>query len=371
MLKGPQPHQYLECLIPYQNNKAKVDNEAGKIRLCYNEGAFGPSPKAMAAAHEAVARIHIYPDMGHACLRAALAARYKLDPARISCGAGSDDLIGLLARAYASKGDEVLYSEYGFTMFPVAAKIVGAIPVTAPEKDMRADVGALLKAVTPKTRILFLANPNNPTGSWLKREEINELLRHLREDILFVYDAAYADYMDEDGYSDGLEWAGENSRTVALRTFSKIHGLASLRIGWGYASHKVTEALNRIRNPFNISGPAEVAAIASLQDVDFIAACRAHTLIWREKLYNELVALGFKAYPSKGNFVMSQLESEAEAGKLKKYLSENGILVRSMISYNLPDCLRYSVGREEEMKALFAVLRNYQSVKNARQKATI
>src|ERR1043166_316202 len=282
-MPGPQPHPYLESLVPYQNNKAKVDDEAGKIRLCYNEGAFGPSPKAMEAFRAVANRIHIYPDMGHARLRAALAARYKLDAARITCGAGSDDLIGLLARAYASKGDEVLYNEYGFTMFPVAAKCVGAIPVTAPEINMRADISALLKAVTSKTRIMFLANPNNPTGSWLTRQEINDLLKHLRDDILFVYDAAYADYMDEKDYSDGLEWVGENSRVVALRTFSKIHGLASLRIGWGYASHKVTEALNRIRNPFNISGAAEAAAIASLADVDFIAACRAHTILWRGK----------------------------------------------------------------------------------------
>jgi histidinol-phosphate aminotransferase len=363
----PQPHKYLDTLVPYQNNAGKVDDDGNcKIRLCYNEGAFGPSPKAIEAYRAAAGRLHTYPDMGYVHLRQALADHHNLDPARISCGAGSDDIISVLTRAYVREGDEVVYSQYGFSMYKIAAKTVGATPVAVPEIDMRTDLSAMLKAVTPRTRMVCLANPNNPTGSWLTREEITQFLRQLPPNILFLYDTAYADYMDEDDYSDGLEWAAEDSRVCVVRTFSKIHGLAGLRVGWAYSSTKISEALNRLRNPFNVSIAAEAAAIAALEDKEFIQKCREHTLLWRERLYSELISLGVKAWPSKGNFVLARMTSAEQAQKLIKYLCGYNLLIRPMPVYGLNDHIRISVGREHEMQALFTALRNFEDFKNAK-----
>ncbi|MBI3419057.1 MAG: histidinol-phosphate transaminase [Proteobacteria bacterium] len=354
-----QPLLFLEAITPYQSSVNKVEDRGGKIRLCYNEGAFGPSPRAIEAVRFSASTQHRYPDMGYARLRQALADRYNLDPLRIVCGAGSDDLIGLLVHAFMREGDEAVCSQYGFAMYPVAAKSVGAKPVMALEKEMRTDLKAMLAAVTRRTKMVFLANPNNPTGSWVARNEMNEFLRELPPHILVVYDAAYADYMEEEDYSDGFEWVGAEGRVCALRTFSKIHGLGGMRVGFCYGPKVVADALNRVRNPFNVSMAGEAAAMASLKDQTFIDNCRRHTLMWREKLADHLLAHGFRPYPSRGNFLLVGTHSPEHAQDLFRYLEERNILIRPMAGYGLADCVRISVGLEEEMKALFKVLDEY------------
>jgi histidinol-phosphate aminotransferase len=360
------PH--LSVITPYQSSASRVVDKGGKIRLCYNEGAFGPGPRAIEAMRGAAYTSHCYPDMCYTNLRDKLAERFKLDANRIVCGAGSDDLIGLLAHAFLTAGDEVVLSQYGFSMYAVAAKAVGAKPVMVPEIDFRTDLKAMLKAVTPKTKAVFLANPNNPTGSWLTRSEIAAFLRDLREDILFVYDAAYADYMDEPDYSDGLEWAAADGRVCVLRTFSKIHGLGGMRLGWAYGPDVVIDALNRVRNPFNVSAMVEAAAIASLKDEAFLEKSRTHTIAWREKLYDKLMEIGLHPYPSKGNFILVATNSAEHAKDLFRYLDEKNILTRPMAGYGLPDCIRISIGRDEEMDALFTALNAYKDSDNAQVK---
>ncbi len=355
---------YLDALTPYQGSANKVEDKGAKIRLCYNEGAFGPSPRAVEALRAAAFNQHRYPDMGYDGLRAALAARHRLEAARIVCGAGSDDLIALLTRAFMREGDEAICSQYGFSMYPVAIRVAGGVPVPVPENNFETGLDAMLKAVTPRTKIVFLANPNNPTGSWLRRGAMAAFLHDLPENILVAYDAAYAEYMDDEDYSDGFEWVRDEGRVCVLRTFSKIHGLAGLRVGWCYGSQVIADALNRVRNPFNLALGAEAAALAALRDEAFVESCRAHTIIWREKLFDHLMQCGFHPYPSKGNFVLAGLHSAAHVKDLLKFLEERDILIRPMGGYGLPDCVRISVGREEEMKALFKALNEFTGTQN-------
>jgi histidinol-phosphate aminotransferase len=291
-------------------------------------------------------------------LRNAIAKRFNLDANRLMFGAGSDDLILLLLHAFVQPDDEIIASQYAFSMYAVAARAVGAKAVMVPEKDLQPDLDAMLKAVTPRTRIVFIANPNNPTGSWLTRTQINQFLRELPQDIMFVYDAAYVDYMDDADYSDGFEWAEEDGRVCVLRTFSKVHGLGGMRIGYAYGPSVVIENINRIRNPFNVSVAGEAAAIASVNDESFLTMNREHNLVWREKLFNELLLIA-KPYPSKANFILTRFASKEQATAMFNHLKANSILVRPMAGYGLPDCLRFTVGQAHEMAALFAVLNTF------------
>lgn len=356
MSHKPTYHSYLHTLSPYSMGSEKLCCDGKVVRLCFNEGAFGPNPKAIAAAQSMLGCAHIYPDHAYKELRSVLAAKNTIDAERIVCGAGSDDLISLIARAFCGAGDEIITTQYGFAMFPVAAKAVGATPVIVPAKNMGADLDAMLAAITPKTRIIFLANPNNPTGTVLALDALHRFINALPPHVLFVYDAAYADYMAAPDYADGLEWVKEDGQVCVLRTFSKIHGLGGMRVGWGYFPGYVVEALNRIRNPFNVSTLAQAAAMASLSDDVFISECRTHTRIWREKLYNELVLLGLKPVPSVTNFVLARFASEMQADAVFHYLKDRKILVRPMGGYGLGDCLRITVGLESEMQALFVAL---------------
>lgn len=358
-MAGPQPLPFLKNITAYQSSANKVEAEHDAIRLCYNESALGPSPHAMEAVKRALPYSHHYPDMGYARLRAALAGYYNLDDSRIICGAGSDDLIGLLVHAFVREGDEVLTSQYSFAMYAACARMVGAKPVLVPEDDLKVDLGAMLKAITPKTKMIFLANPNNPTGFTLSREAVQAFLRDVPPDIMFVYDAAYADYITDAAYSDGFEWVQEDGNVCVLRTFSKIHGLGGMRLGWAYGPRVAIDAMNRVRNPFNVSLPAEAAAIASLNDDAFLNQCREHTVLWREKLRAELESYRVKAYPSTGNFILARFASQEAAQAFFRHLSVHNILTRPMTGYGLPDCVRISVGTEAEMKALFAAFKTF------------
>lgn len=346
---------------PYVPGSSKSDSKARTIKLSSNESAMGASPKAIAAYTEEAQRLHRYPDGGATKLREAIGAVYHLNPDRIVCGAGSDELIALLIQAYAGQGDEVLYSQYGFLMYPISALKVGAVPVKAPEKEYRTDVEALLAAVTERTKIVFVANPNNPTGSYISRDELMHLRRHLPEDVLLVIDSAYAEFVDKADYTAGEDIVDFGENTVMTRTFSKIYGLASLRIGWAYCPASIADILNRVRGPFNVSAQAIIAGEAAVQDIDFTAAAKQHNDTWLPWLEKEIQALGLKIFPSVANFVLVEFPAtpEKNAVAANHFLRQQGVVVREMSSYDLPQCLRVTVGKEEENKAFISALQAF------------
>lgn len=357
---GPTPKPGILDISPYVGGEAKADAER-VIRLASNEGALGPSPKAMAAYRALAHELHRYPDGGATELRAALGRHYGLDPNRIVCGDGSDELISLLVKSYAGPGDEVLYSAHGFLMYPIAAKAAGATPVAAPETDLKADVDALLAKVSDRTRIVFLANPNNPTGSYLSVEEVERLQSGLPDDVLLVLDAAYAEYIALNDYSAGVELVERTSNVVMTRTFSKIFGLGAMRLGWAYCPAAIADVLNRVRGPFNVNAPALAAGLAALEDVDFTSAARTHNDIWRPWTTDRLTELGLKVHPSVGNFVLVDFAGLAgkEAEEARQFLKARGVLIRQMGAYGLPSCLRITIGTEPEMRALVDALAAY------------
>ncbi|MGQ0662207.1 MAG: histidinol-phosphate transaminase [Pseudomonadota bacterium] len=353
-MTAPIPRPGIMSIEPYVPGRSTLPGQAKTIKLSSNEGALGPSPRALAAYTAAAAEIHRYPDGSCADLRAAIGKRFGLDPERIVCGAGSDELIALLARAYAGPGDEVLYSAYGFLMYPTAAHGAGATPVAVPEREYTADVDALLAKAGPRTKICFLANPNNPTGTFLSAADVKLLRSGLPQSVLLVVDAAYAEYVIRNDYSPGIELVDGNDNVVMLRTFSKIFGLAALRLGWAYCPPPVAEVLNRLRGPFNVSAPAQAAGIAALADLAFLDACRSHNDIWRPWLARELAALGLEVIPSVANFVLVEFPATGTKTAVDARLNAAGIIARSVDGYGLPRHLRITIGTEAEMRAAVA-----------------
>lgn len=361
---APAPRPGILDIDPYVGgeSKAVANKQLGRpIRLASNEGPFGPSPAATAAYAALGGEIHRYPDgSGHA-LRTAIGETFGLDPALITCGAGSDELIALLTKAYAGPGDEVLYSRHGFMMYPISAKAAGATPVTAPETNLRTDIDALLAAVTPRTRIVFVANPNNPTGALLSADEIGRLHAGLPSSVVLGLDSAYAEYVEEPGYDAGAALVATASNVVMLRTFSKLYAMAGLRVGWAYGAPGIIDTLNRVRGPFNVGAAAQAASVAALGDRAFVKRSLDHNRTWREWTARELAALGLTVYarqanaPTAGNFLLVGFApGTAEAARLR--LRDDGILVRQMGGYGLPDCLRITIGTEEEMREVVASL---------------
>jgi histidinol-phosphate aminotransferase len=308
---------------------------------------------AVAAYQRAAAELHRYPDGGAAALRTAIGAHHGLDPARIVCGTGSDELFALLAVAYAGVGDEVLYSQHGFLAYPIVARSVGAVPVAAPETDLRTDVDALLAAVSPRTRIVFLANPNNPTGSYLSNGEVGRLIDGLPPEVLLVLDAAYAEYVDRPDYDAGHRWVDSHANVVVTHTFSKIYALGSARLGWAYCPQAIADVLNRVRQPFNVNAPAMAAGIAALADTAHFAASKAHNDRWRPWLADQLTARGLTVHPSVGNFLLVSFRPH-DSEEARLFLKSRGVLVRQMGSYGLPECLRITIGTEAELRQLMA-----------------
>jgi histidinol-phosphate aminotransferase len=339
---------------PYVGGRSEIDGAARVIKLSANESALGPSPAAVAALQATAAGSHRYPDGGVEALREALGARFRLDPARIVCGAGSDELIQLLMRAYAGPGDEVVYSAHGFLMYKLAALGVGAVPVAAPERGLRADVDALLGCLCSRTRMVFIANPNNPTGSYLTAEELARLHAGLPDDVLLVIDAAYAEYARANDYSAGIELVERADNVVMTRTFSKLFGLAALRLGWLYGPAAVVDVLNRLRGPFNVGTPAQVAGIAALEDLGHQERSRAHNDRWLPWLARSLAGLGLTVHPSIANFVLIEFDPDGprNAAAASAWLERDGIIARPMAAYGLPHCLRLSIGLEAENHAV-------------------
>ena len=348
-------------IAPYVGGRASVPGVAAPVKLSSNESALGPSPKALAVYADAARDVSIYPEGSARLLREALGEAYGLDPARIVCGNGSDELITLVANAYLQPGDEVLYSEHAFLVYKIAALANSAVPVVAPEKDRRVDVDALLARITKKTKLVYLANPNNPTGTYLSADEVARLHAGLSPDTILVIDAAYAEYVRRNDYDAGLSLALKYDNVVMTRTFSKIYGLAGLRVGWGFCPKTMADVLNRIRGPFNVSIPAQRAAVAALQDADHIARSVEHNTIWRDWLTAEIRKLGLLVDDSVCNFILIQFPNQP--GKTAKdadlFLSEHGLILRAVSSYGLPNALRMTVGPEQANRDVVAALKDF------------
>jgi histidinol-phosphate aminotransferase len=339
-------------IAPYVGGKDTVDGKAKVSKLSSNEGALGPSPKAMEAYARAAAELHRYPDGGSEKLRAAIGRHHGLDPARIVCGAGSDELLNLLVRAYCGPGDELLYSAHGFLMYALNAKGVGATPVAAPEKNYTTDVDAMLAKLTPRTRMVCLANPNNPTGSYISKDEVRRLHAGLPPDVLLVIDAAYAEYVSRNDYEAGVALVDAAQNVVMCRTFSKIYALGGLRLGWMYGPPAIVDVINRLRQPFNVNAAAQAAGVAALADVAHADASRTNNDIWLPWLAAELAALGLEPLPSVGNFLLVGFGSQARAEAANAHLMNDGLIPRMVHGYGLGDHLRITIGTEDEVRAV-------------------
>lgn len=357
----PQPKKYISGLTPYAQGKSKTGSaNAPKriIKLSSNENPLGPSPQAIAA-FRTMGDLNRYPDGSGIGIRNAIGEVFGLDAARIVIGSGSDELINLLIHAYAGPGDEVLYSEHGFLMYSIYTNSHGATPVTAPESNLTADVDALLAKVTERTKLLFLANPNNPTGTLLAGSEVRRLREKLPEHVILVLDAAYAEYVEDKDYDAGAKMVDATSNTVMLRTFSKIYGLPALRLGWAYASAEIVEVLNRIRSPFNVTSAAMAAGIAAVKDTDYTAYAVKYNARERARLTAAFTSLGLKVTPSAANFLLVHFADEATASAANQHLLGQGVIAREVANYGLPKCLRFTIGTTEDNTVVIEALKGF------------
>lgn len=355
------PRPGIMQISPYVGGDHKIPGVEKPIVLASNENPLGPSPKAIAAYEAAKDDLCRYPEGSSAELRNALAEYHGIDAARIVCANGSDELISMLCRAYAGPGDEVLFSEHGFAMYPISTMTVGATPAVAKEKDLTADVDAFLALANEKTKVCFIANPNNPTGSYLPSEEIVRLREGLPDHTLLVVDAAYAEYVTRNDYTSGIEMVDRYDNVVMTRTFSKIYALAGLRLGWAYCPEDVADVLNRLRNPFNVTVPAQAAGVAALHDVAWVDAARTHNDEWLPWFTREVQKLGLEVPPSIGNFVMVGFPPDEgkNADAANDFLLKKGIIPRKVAGYKLPDYLRVTIGTEDELRATVAALAEF------------
>jgi histidinol-phosphate aminotransferase len=357
----PKPRAGVLDIEAYVPGKSEAPGVAKVYKLSSNENPLGPSRKAIEAFAKAAQGLEFYPDGSSTALRQAIAMKYGLDPDRILCGTGSDELLALLAQAYIGPGDEGVMSQYGFLVYPIAIRAAGGKVEVAKERDHRTDVDAMLAAVSAKTKVIFLANPNNPTGTYIPYSEVKRLHAGLPAQVLLVLDAAYAEYVRRNDYASGVELVAECDNVVMTRTFSKIYGLANLRVGWLYGPAHVVDALNRIRSSFNVNGPALAAGAAAITDDAHVAEALAHNDKWLPWLSREIAALGLAVTPSVGNFLLIHFPSEK--GKAAKdadaFLTARGLILRTMGAYHLPNALRLTVGTEEANRKVVAALREF------------
>ena len=360
-MQRPQPRPGVLEIDPYVPGKSAAPGVSRVFKLSSNETPLGPSPHAIAAYRAVADRLADYPDGAATALREAIGRAFGLDPGRIICGAGSDDLLNLIADAYLCDGDEAIHTTHGFLVYPIATLGSGAKPIAAAEKNYTADVDAILAAVTERTKIVFLANPNNPTGTYVPFDEVKRLHGALPPHVLLVLDAAYAEYVRRNDYEAGIELVATCENVVMCRTFSKIYGLAALRLGWLYGPAHVVDAINRIRGPFNVNAAAIAAGIAAIQDAAHVEASRAHNEKWLGWLTAEIGKLGLEVTPSIANFVLihfpdvkGRTAEEADA-----FLTQRGLILRRVKAYKLPNALRMSVGTEEANRLVVGALAEF------------
>lgn len=359
-MTAPKPQPGILDIAPYKGGEAAVPGVTKVHKLSSNETPMGPSPKGMAAFQKLAGELHRYPDGNVEILRNALAKHYGVPAENLVCSNGSDEMISLICAAYVGPGDEVVYSQYGFMMYPIATMARGATPVVAAEKNFTSDVDALLAAVTPKTKVVFLTNPNNPTGTYISAAELRRLREGLPDSVLLVIDAAYAEYVSKNDYSNGMELVASRDDTMMLRTFSKIYGLAALRLGWAYAPANIVSVLHRVRGPFNVNAAAQAAGAAALDDTAWLDKSRAHNDAELARVTAALTKIGLKVVPSVANFLLMQFPKGAEQAKAADAaLRQRGLILRGMTGYGLPDCLRLSIGTVEEDDMVIAALTDF------------
>jgi histidinol-phosphate aminotransferase len=357
----PKPKPRILEIEPYVGGLSNIRGQRSVIKLSSNEAALGPSPKAVEAYRMYDSNLSRYPDGSARELRITIGNLNNIDPDKIVCGAGSDELLQLLCRAYSGPGDEVLFTEHGFLVYRLAALAVGATPIAVPETDLCADVDKILSSISRSTRIIFLANPNNPTGSYLSRAELRRLWEGLPEDVLLVIDAAYSEFVEEEDYDSGLELVEQAANIVVTRTFSKAYALASLRVGWCYSSVEIINVINRIRGPFNVTGPGMHAAIEALLDKNHLSSAIDHNSKWLKDLPKNISGSGIICLPSVANFVLLRFPSSSEKNALaaEKFLNSRGIILRNLESYGLPDYLRLTLGLDHEMEFVISNLNEF------------
>jgi len=354
----PQPNPGVMDIAAYVPGKESVEGVAKVYKLSSNESPLGASPAAVAAGARVLEHAEIYPDGQSMALREAIAEVHGLNAANIMCVNGSDEALALLAQTYLGAGDEGIFTEHGFIVYRIYVQAAGATPVVVREKDERADVDAIIAAVTPRTRIVFLANPNNPTGTYLPFEEVRRLHAALPKSVLLVLDAAYAEYVRRNDYEAGIDLVSANENVVMTRTFSKIHGLAALRIGWIYAPAHVLDALNRVRGPFNVNALAIAAGAAAVRDRDHVEKARRHNEEWLGWVTKELTAAGLRVTPSVGNFVLVHFDGSGKtAEEADAFLSARGYIGRRVTGYGFPNALRITIGSEEANRGFVAALK--------------
>jgi histidinol-phosphate aminotransferase len=361
-MSRPVPNPGILDIAPYTPGKSPKPEPGYKVfKLSANETPFGPSPRAIEAYKHAAAHLDDYPEGTSRVLREAIGRVFGLDPNRIICGAGSDEILNLLAHTYLSQGDEAIHTTHGFLVYPIATMANGAKNVVAPERDLTADVDAILEAVTPRTKIVWLANPNNPTGTYLPFDEVKRLRTGLPSHALLVLDAAYSDYVSRNDYEIGIELVATTENTVMTHTFSKIHGLAALRIGWMFGPIHIVDAVNRIRGPFNVSTPGMLAAVAAIEDSAHQEMSRLHTEKWRNWLTVEIRKLGLRVTPSVANFVLIHFPTEKgrTAAEADAFLTGRGLVLRALNNYHLPQALRMTIGTEEANRLVVEGLRDF------------
>ena len=345
----------IEAYVPGRSEAAGV---ARVYKLSSNESPFGPSPKAVAAYEAAEPRLGAYPEGSARILREAIAAHYGLAPDRIVCGNGSDEILTLLANSYVRPKDEVLFSAHSFSVYKISTLANSGVPVEVPTRDLKLDIGDMIAGVSAKTRLVYLANPNNPTASYVTVSDMRRLHAALPDSALLVIDAAYCEYVRRNDYEAGIELVSTSENVVMTRTFSKAYGLAGIRVGWAYCSKNVADVLNRVRAPFNVNIAAQKAAVAALADRSHVDSVIRHNEIWRDWLIEEIRKIGLKVYDSVANFVLVRFPEETgrSAADADRFLMARGIILRGCASYDLPQCLRLTVGSEEANRAAVEAL---------------
>jgi histidinol-phosphate aminotransferase len=362
----PEPRPGVLAIDAYVPGKSAAPAGVKLHKLSSNETPLGASPKAKAAYGDMAAKLELYPDGSATALRETIARKFGLDPARIVCGSGSDELLSLVTNAYLGPGDEGVYAEHGFLVYKIAILAAGGKPVVAKERDFTTDVDALLAAVTPRTKIVYLANPNNPTGTYIPFDEVKRLHAGLPSNVLLVLDAAYAEYVRRNDYAAGLELVATADNVVMTRTFSKIYGLANLRLGWMVGPMHIVDAINRIRGPFNVNGAAIAAGVAAVEDQAHVDAAVAHNDKWLPWLTTEIERLGIRVTPSVGNFLLMHFPTGK--GKTAKeadaFLTSKGLVLRAVGAYGLPDALRLTIGGEEANRLVVDALKAFMGRKS-------
>ena len=351
----PQPG--IDQIKLYKGGESKIDGKQDVLKLSSNENPFGPSEAAQDALRRSALNLHRYPSTDHASLRCAIAAQHGLDVERIICGVGSDEILTFLCQAYCGPGDAALYTEHGFSMYRILINAAGAEPVVVPEKERRVDVELILEAVTENTRLVFVTNPGNPTSTLIGLDALTRLAEALPDHVLLVLDGAYVEFAGE--YDGGASLVEKRENVIMTRTFSKLYGLGGLRIGWAYGPTHVIDTLNRVRGPFNLSNTQLATAEAALKDRAYAERCVAENARMRDWLASALDVLGVPYDPSSANFILPRFKNADEANSAEAALREDGILVRKVAGYGLPNCLRITVGSEADCRRVAASIRRF------------